>query len=76
MRSLVCLALAACSAETSQLAPNAPAAASGIADIRCATAPSLPARELRHAKNELVVELGEPRHRGIDLIAADSALAF
>jgi hypothetical protein len=70
MRSLWLVAIAACSAETAQLAPDAPAAATGIADIRCSTAPSLPGRDLRHAKNEIVVEMGEPRHRGIDLIAA------
>jgi hypothetical protein len=72
MRLLVCLLFAACSAETMQLAPDAPAAAADIPDIRCTTAPSLPGRELRHAKNEVVVEMGEPRHRGIDLIAAES----
>jgi len=72
MRTLLCLALAACSAETAQLAPDAPAAAMGIADIRCTDAPSLPGREMRHTKNDLVSEMGEPRHRGIDLIAATS----
>ena len=46
--------------------PDAPAAAAGIADIRCTDAPSLPGRELRHTKNELIVEHGRaapPRHR-------------
>ena len=72
MRTWLLLALAACSAETAQLAPNAPAAASSVPDIRCSTAPSLPGREMRHAKNDLISKMGEPRHRGVDLIAAES----
>ena len=73
MRSLVCcLALAACYAETNQAPLDAPAAATGIPDVRCSAAPSLPGRELRHTKNELVVDMGEPRHRGVDLIATDT----
>jgi len=73
MRSIVCcLALAACYAETNQAPLDAPAAATGIPDVRCSDAPSLPGRELRHAKNEVVVDMGEPRHRGVDLIATDT----
>lgn len=72
MRTLVCLALVACSAGTSQLAPDAPAAAAGVPDIRCVEAPGAPATEMRHEKNELIAEMGEPRHRGVDLIAAES----
>src|SRR4051794_3250115 len=63
---------AACSAETAQLAPDAPASAADIPDVRCPDAPSLPGRELRHTKSKLIVEMGEPRHRGIDVIAAQS----
>ena len=72
MRALLIAALAACSAGTSQLAPDAPAGASGIPDIRCATAPDAPAIEPRHETNDMIAEVGEPRHRGIDLIAAES----
>jgi hypothetical protein len=72
MRALLAFALAACSAGTSQLAPDAPAGPSGIPDIRCATAPDAPAIEPRHETSEWIAEVGEPRHRGIDLIAAES----
>ncbi|MEO6774026.1 MAG: hypothetical protein ABI467_13590 [Kofleriaceae bacterium] len=72
MHALACFALAACYAETSQLPPDASAAAAGIPDVRCAAAPSLPQHELHHTKNEIIVELGEPRHRGTDLIASDA----
>lgn len=67
-----CLAVAACSAETAQLAPDAPAAATAVPDIRCTDAPSLPGRAMRHVKNDLISEMGEPRHRGVDVIAAES----
>lgn len=74
MRTLLALALAlaACSAETAQLSPDAPAAAASVPDIRCSQAPSLPGRAMRHTKNDLISELGEPRHRGVDMIAAES----
>jgi hypothetical protein len=72
MRALALAALAACSAGTSQLAPDAPAGPSGIPDIRCASAPDVPAVEPRHHTSDLIADLGEPRHRGIDLIAAES----
>lgn len=72
MRALVCLFLAACYTETNQAPPAAPAAATSVPDVRCSQAPSLPGRELRHTKNELIVEMGEPRHRGVDLIASDT----
>ena len=74
MRSLVCVLLAACSASTSQLAPDSASAAAdpAIPDVRCAGAPAVPATDLRHSSSELVVDMGEPRHRGIDLIAAES----
>jgi hypothetical protein len=70
--ALACLALAACYAETNQAPPDAPAAATTVPDVRCSEAPSLPGRELRHTKNELIVDMGEPRHRGVDVIAADT----
>ncbi len=72
MRSLLLVAVAACSAETAQVAPDAPAAASSVPDIRCSEAPSLPGRAMRHTKNDVISEMGEPRHRGIDMIAAES----
>jgi hypothetical protein len=71
MRALLVL-LAACSAGTSQLAPDAPAGPTGIPDIRCAIAPDAPAIEPRHETSEWIARAGEPRHRGIDLIAAES----
>lgn len=74
MRSLLLAGLAACSASTSQLAPDAASAATdpAIPDVRCSNAPAVPASDFRHASSELVADMGEPRHRGVDLIAAES----
>ena len=44
-----------------------------IADERCeGVPPAGPARSWRHYSSRLVVELGAPHHRGIDLIATDT----
>jgi hypothetical protein len=75
MRSLLWVAcLAACSASTAQLAPDAASAAAdpAIPDVRCGYAPAVAATDFRHETSELVADLGEPRHRGIDMIAAQS----
>ena len=74
MRSLLLACLAACSASTSQLAPDAASAAAdpAIPDVRCGDAPAVPATDFRHSTSELVADMGEPRHRGVDLIAGES----
>jgi hypothetical protein len=74
MRFLPLACLAACSAATSQMAPDAASAATdpAIPDVRCSAAPGVPATDFRHTTSEMVAELGEPRHRGVDLIAAAS----
>ncbi|HET9991760.1 MAG TPA: HAD family acid phosphatase [Kofleriaceae bacterium] len=47
--------------------------AAAIPDVRCTGTPSAPAGEFRHLSSKLVAKLGDPRHRGFDLIAAASA---
>lgn len=55
--------LAGCATELSQ-------ARGGSA---CGAVDAGPAREFRHAKSEIIAALGEPRHRGADLIASPTS---
>jgi hypothetical protein len=50
-------------------------AAGGVPDVRCAAAPDAgKAGSFHHFKNVLISHLGDPRHRGFDLVtSADSA---
>ncbi|HEU0034622.1 MAG TPA: hypothetical protein VFQ53_28555 [Kofleriaceae bacterium] len=46
----------------------------GIPDVACADAPvTAPATAFRHTSSKLTAALGDPRHRGVDLIASASA---
>jgi phosphatidate phosphatase PAH1 len=44
-----------------------------VPDVRCTGTPVAAAADFRHLSSEVVAELGDPRHRGFDLIAAASA---
>lgn len=78
MRIALALVFAACTASSQQALDQDPGKATdgGVAavpDVRCAGAPNAAAGEFRHVSNEIIAELGDPRHRGFDLIAAASA---
>ena len=78
MRIALALVFAACTASSEQAVDLDPAKATdggvaAIPDVRCAGAPSAAAGEFRHLSSEIIAELGDPRHRGFDLIAAASA---
>jgi phosphatidate phosphatase PAH1 len=78
MRIALALVFAACTASSQPALDLDPGKATdgGVAavpDVRCAGAPSAAAGEFRHLSSEVIAELGDPRHRGFDLIAAASA---
>lgn len=82
MRLLLALLFAACTTSSSPSVAVDPTEGSGgdgsgtspaIPDVRCAGTPDAPAGEFRHLSSEVVAELGDPRHRGRDLITAASA---
>ena len=78
MRIALALVFAACTASSPQaLDPDPGKATDGgaaaVPDVRCAGAPTAAAGEFRHVSNEIIAELGDPRHRGVDLVAAASA---
>jgi len=43
-----------------------------VPDVRCSGTPTAAAGDFRHLSSEVVADLGDPRHRGFDLIAAAS----
>jgi len=80
MRIALALVVAACTTSSQQAIGVDPGEGSGssatssaIPDVRCSGMPSAPAGEFRHVASEVVAELGDPRHRGLDLIASASA---
>jgi phosphatidate phosphatase PAH1 len=78
MRIALALVVTACTASSQQpFDLDAGKATDGgvaaVPDVRCAGAPSAAAGEFRHLSSEVIAELGDPRHRGFDLIAAATA---
>ena len=70
MRVLVFVLLAACATPTSPRALDWAA----NAQAGCSTEPALPGPVgFRHVSSRLAARLGEPRHRGIDVVAAGDA---
>ncbi|HUJ62821.1 MAG TPA: hypothetical protein VLX92_30170 [Kofleriaceae bacterium] len=85
----LCAALIACSTSTTSQPVTTDPGESGdgsgggkadgpgttsIPDVRCAGAPDAgPAGDFHHVSSELISALGDPRHRGFDLIAPASA---
>jgi phosphatidate phosphatase PAH1 len=78
MRIALALVFTACTASSQQAldvdsAKATDGGVAGVPDVRCAGAPSAAAGEFRHVASEITAELGDPRHRGFDLITAASA---
>lgn len=44
-----------------------------LPDVRCDGTPDISAGDFRHVSSSVISALGDPRHRGVDLIAAASA---
>src|SRR5262245_18735267 len=71
------LLFAGCATELSELGPTGgggTTANPAVPDVRCAGAPAVtvPDDGFRHATSSIAAALGDPRHRGFDLIAAAS----
>ncbi len=81
MRIVIPLLFGACAVTSQQAqevdaggAADGSAAANGVPDVRCTGAPAAgPAAEFRHVKSQIIAALGDPRHRGVDLIASASS---
>src|SRR5262245_18434149 len=72
--SVLALLLASCAlnADVTPAAPAAPAAPAVAAPTGpCAAAPAAPAEAFPHRRNRVYRSLGDPRFRGIDLIAME-----
>ena len=53
---------------------DTPPTSNAVPDVRCAGSPDAgPALDFNHVSSELISALGDPRHRGFDLIAPASA---
>lgn len=63
--------LASCALHADLAGPAASPIASGAGDPACAAPPAARAVGYRHGRNRLYKSLGEPRFRGIDLIAME-----
>jgi phosphatidate phosphatase PAH1 len=79
MRIAIVVVFTACTAASQQGVEVDPPDATGsgslaaVPDVRCTGTPNAPAGEFRHLSSELVAHLGDPRHRGFDLIATATA---
>lgn len=61
-------------ADPAEAEVGAAGAVAGVPDVHCAGAPAFAAAgEFRHFTSKLIAALGDPRHRGLDLVAADDA---
>ncbi len=72
------LLFAGCASEPSEIGPTnggGTTANPAVPDVRCAGAPqvTVPDDGFRHASSSIAAALGDPRHRGIDLIASASS---
>jgi phosphatidate phosphatase PAH1 len=74
MRAILLSVLVACGLDGQALDPAnpslPPAVTGALPDTRCPDAPQLSESSWNHLRSSLVSELGDPHHRGIDLVAS------